>query len=110
MALASVYKSNLNTAHPWAVEIKADPSQGIKGGRFGFWSTKKKAQAWADEFNKIHPIDFKVGDEVKFYEGDDLNVSYGTVTCVRANTCFVQVKGYEQNYTYQVKKSQLNYN
>ena len=110
MALASVYKSNLNPSQPWAVQIKADSTQGIKGGRFGFWSTKKKAQAWADEFNRLHPIDFKVGDEVKFYDGDDLNVTYGTITAVKANTCSVQVNGCEQVLTYQIKKNQLNYN
>ena len=57
--IATVFKEEkpfaiLTVSKPWKVRVKADPGRGILGGILGPWKTKRTAQKWADEFNKIH--------------------------------------------------------
>ena len=56
MPLAVVYKETpaFQTQKPWKVHIAAAPDKGIIGGIMGPWKTRKAAQKWADEYNKIH--------------------------------------------------------
>jgi len=41
-------------AAPWQVRIEKNEKHGTKGSVLGRWKTKKKAQDFADAFNKIH--------------------------------------------------------
>ena len=113
MALATVYKDSFKPATPWMVQIAPSTIHGIKGGKQGPWSSKIRAQAWADKFNEMYPValdDFAPGDEVKFYVGDDLSVTYGVVERVFKKTCTVIVNDPEGVNIYQIEKSKLNYN
>lgn len=50
--IATVEKSSWDTAYPWQVRIKKSEIHGTKGSVLGRWRTKKKASAFAEEFNK----------------------------------------------------------
>lgn len=52
--LAVVARDGFNSSRPWKVIIYGDKDLGIRGGVEGPWKTRKKALAWASEFNRIH--------------------------------------------------------
>jgi hypothetical protein len=52
--LATVTRSDWTPSSPWIVKIKESKAHRTKACVFpGSWKTKKKAQAFADEFNRL---------------------------------------------------------